>query len=121
ISSGVNIAPFGFLPGGLLLAWGLYHYRAWDIHTLADRSILANIQDALITLDIDLHIVDTNPAARILFPQALAGQAAQDILPPDWLVNFAPAQERQIEVTRSVGQKLATYDLRFLPVYGRFQ
>lgn len=117
----IDASPFAFLPAGIMLAWGLFYYRAWDIHIVAHHSIIQNIHDGLITLDPDQRIVDTNPAVRALFPRAITGKPIEDALPADWLADFSPQEERVIEITRSEAQGTAHYELRFLPVYSRWR
>jgi len=46
-----DFTPYGFVVGGLALAWGAYRFRLLDITPIAYETIIENMADGLIVLD----------------------------------------------------------------------
>jgi|GEM_PF-1709018 len=58
-----DIAPFSFAVGNLIVAWGLFRFRLFDIVPIARERIIENMSDPVIILDARNRVVDANPAA----------------------------------------------------------
>lgn len=52
---------------GLVIAWGIFSFRLFDIIPVARDNIIENMADGLIVLDAQNRIVDMNPAAQQIF------------------------------------------------------
>ncbi len=77
-----DISPAVFALSGLIVAWGLFRFRLFDIMPVARAQVVEGMEHGLIVLDGQDRVVDINPAARRLLgpkitDQAL-GQAAAD-------------------------------------------
>ncbi|MCD4741782.1 MAG: PAS domain S-box protein [Desulfobacteraceae bacterium] len=71
-----------FIPTGILLAWGLFRYRLFNIMPVARDTIFENINDGVIVLDVQDRIIDLNIAARKIFnlvPTKVIGREAEEI------------------------------------------
>ncbi|WP_151191821.1 histidine kinase N-terminal 7TM domain-containing protein [Desulfotomaculum copahuensis] len=71
-----------FSISGLIIAWGLFRYRLFDIVPAARDRVIEEMADGLIVLDIRERVVDLNPAARRitgLAPGRGAGRTAADL------------------------------------------
>jgi PAS domain S-box-containing protein len=61
-----DITPFTFAIGNLIVAWGLFRYRLFDIVPLAWDKVIENMTDAVVVLNDQRRVVNLNPAARML-------------------------------------------------------
>ncbi len=78
-----DITPFTFGLSNLVLAWGLFRYRTFDVRPVARDTVLENILEAVILLDDRQVVVDLNAAARRLF-------ASHDVMGQPFARAFAP-------------------------------
>lgn len=60
----VDISPAIFCVCGLVIAWGLFRYRLFNLMPVARSSVIDSMDDGVIVLDTRHRIVDMNPAAR---------------------------------------------------------
>ena len=58
-----DISPFSLAIGNLIVAWGLFRYRLFDIVPIARERIVENMKDPVLVLDNRNRIVDINSAA----------------------------------------------------------
>ncbi|MFO7585923.1 MAG: PAS domain S-box protein [Anaerolineales bacterium] len=66
----LDLTPLSFTISGLALTFGVFRYGLMDVLPAARDAIIENLRDGVIVLDIQLRIVDLNPAAeRILDTQ----------------------------------------------------
>lgn len=65
---GLDLTPVGFAASGTALLWGFYRHRLLGLVPIARDLVVDSMDDAVIVLDAQRHIVDFNPAA-----QAVAG------------------------------------------------
>ncbi|QLH84251.1 histidine kinase N-terminal 7TM domain-containing protein [Halosimplex pelagicum] len=78
-----DLTPFGLVGSGLLLSWALYRAEFLDIVPVARQVAMAEMQDAVVTLDDEDRVVDCNRAARTRFdiPRSYAGDPVERFLP----------------------------------------
>ncbi|WP_436929723.1 histidine kinase N-terminal 7TM domain-containing protein [Halosimplex halobium] len=78
-----DLTPFGLVGSGLLLSWALYRAEFLDIVPVARQVAMAEMQDAVVTLDDEDRVVDCNRAARTQFdiPRSYAGDPVDRYLP----------------------------------------
>jgi len=78
-----DLTPFGLVGSGLLLSWALYRVEFLDIVPVARQAAMAEMQDAVVTLDDENRIVDCNRAARSRFdiPPSYAGDPVGTYFP----------------------------------------
>jgi len=78
-----DLTPFGLVGSGLLLSWALYRAEFLDIVPVARQAAMAEMQDAVVTLDDEDRIVDCNRAARAQFdiPRSYAGDSVGTYFP----------------------------------------
>jgi len=62
-----DVSPFGYLLSAILLALVLFRGRFLDVVTVARRTAMGQMDDAMVTLDAQDRVVDANVAARDLF------------------------------------------------------
>jgi PAS domain S-box-containing protein len=67
-----DTTPITFAIGNLLIAWGLFRFRLFDLTPVAREVVVENMADAVFVLDEQNRLVDMNPAGRALFAPAAA-------------------------------------------------
>ena len=111
ITAGIRVGfqsdptPLAFALGNLVVAWGLYRYRLFELVPLARESIVESMRDGVIVLDQNNVVVDVNPAVRELLGRKgsrLVGKSAEAALAP-WpkLLNAIannPAEPFEMEI-----------------------
>jgi PAS domain S-box-containing protein len=122
ITSQRDIAPFSFALGNLVVAWGLFRYRLFDIVPIARERVLENMADQVIVLDAQERVIDINQAAlRTL------GKKSSDIVgKPSSIVfsqwtelveRFRGINEVTTEVEAVVRGQTVYYELNISPIY----
>jgi PAS domain S-box-containing protein len=74
--------PFAFAFSNLVVTWGLFHYRIFDLMPIAREVVMENMRDIVIVVDQQQRIVDLNPAAGTLLNGPLRqaiGQPAPNV------------------------------------------
>ena len=112
---GFNITPVTQVFMGLIIAWGIFYYKAFDMVPIARSKLIADMKDGMMALDIQNLIVDINPAAEQmtgLAAKTILGKPAKEVFAswPDLINRFKDVEEDQKEIT--VGEKPNYYDLR---------
>lgn len=62
-----DLTPVAAGVSGLIIAWGIFRYRLFDIVPVARENIIENMEDGLIVLDAKNRIADMNRTAKIIF------------------------------------------------------
>lgn len=123
VATGVHdLAPLGYSLGGLVLAWGLFRYRLFDIVPVARDKVIENMIDGVLVLDTQGRIVDANPTMLQLIGRSagqVVGQPVEQILAgqPDLVERYRDLPEAQTQITVGEGQALRTFDLRISTLY----
>lgn len=72
--------------GNLVIAWGLFHFRLFDIVPVARDRLVERMQDGVLVLDTQQRLIDLNPAALNYLDHSgnnIVGKQAEDII-PNW-------------------------------------
>ncbi|HEU4557995.1 MAG TPA: PAS domain S-box protein [Longimicrobium sp.] len=99
-----DLTPLTFGLANLLVAWGLFRRRLFDVGPVARHVVVESLGDAVYVLDAAARVVDLNPAARAALGGAAAaalGRPAAEVLPlaPGQL----PAAGERVEVETGTG------------------
>ncbi len=108
-----DIAPATFAPSGLLVAWGLFRYRLFNVTPVARATVIELMEEGVIVLNAQGQIVDINPAAQQVLGVSMAqvgGQHAGEVFGAwEALASLCEApQERRLESERA-GRHYALY------------
>lgn len=57
-----DITPVFFGPAGLIIAWGIYRYKLFDLIPIARATVMENMDTGVIVLDLQDRVLDINPA-----------------------------------------------------------
>jgi signal transduction histidine kinase len=64
LSPGLDFTPVGFAASGASLLWGFYRHRLFGLVPIARDLVVESMDEAVIVLDSQRHVVDFNPAAE---------------------------------------------------------
>ena len=86
----VDLTSLSFATSGILIVWGLYYHKFLDIIPIARDTLIENMRDGIIVVDLKNRIVDINPAAEIIINHSfedVIGQPTTQILAEisDWI------------------------------------
>ncbi|HEX5871136.1 MAG TPA: EAL domain-containing protein, partial [Longimicrobium sp.] len=79
-----DLSPWTFAVGNLVIAWGLFRRRLFDVVPVARHAVVESLADAVFVLDAAGRVVDLNPAARRAAGAsdgAALGRPAAEVLP----------------------------------------
>ena len=119
-----DLAPAMLSLSGIVVAFGLFRFRLFDIGPIARDKVIDSMDDGMVALDAQGRIVDLNPAVERLLgiaaPQAV-GRLAEELFSP-WpgLVELClDSAVTHIELTLAGEGGARCYDLRISPLAGR--
>jgi len=117
---GDNLASTMFVVSGALTIWALLRFRMFDVTPIARHIVMETIDDPVIVLDVQNHIVDFNHAAQAacgLSPRLIG--ATPDKLPPEWgalFQRYPDCLAHKEEVTLESAANRRVYDLTISPI-----
>jgi|GEM_PF-2142237 len=119
-----DTTPFAFALSNLVLVWGLFRYQLFDIVPIARDTLVENMRDAVIVLDVQGRVVDLNPVTQRLIGRPLSqviGQRAGLVFAnwPDLVEKYRDVQEARSEMTVQVGEKRYHVEMNLTPLYDR--
>lgn len=59
-----DITPLFFGPAGLIIAWGVFRYKLFDVIPVARATVIENMDAGVMVLDLQNRVLDINPALR---------------------------------------------------------
>lgn len=122
-----DITPIAFAISNVIVAWGLFRYRLFDLVPIARDKVFENIPQAVIVLDMPLRVVDVNPAGVLLIGQEKKGAIGRDVR--EVLAPWSHVLERYLPFTGAVadefelgeGAERRFFALSITPIFGRDQ
>jgi PAS domain S-box-containing protein len=118
----LDLTPLGYSLGGLVLAWGLFRYRLFDIVPVARDKVIENMIDGVLVLDPQGRIVDANPAMLQLIGRSageVVGRPVAHVLTGqlDLVERYRDVREARTQITVGEGELQRYFDLRISPLY----
>lgn len=119
-----DLTPFGLIGSGVLLSWALYRVGFLDVVPVAREVAMANMGDAVVTLDGEDRVIDCNHAAEALFdpPADYVGRPAAEFfeqMPDELLARYADAEDVDTEFSASIDGEERHFSLSISPVRER--
>jgi two-component system cell cycle sensor histidine kinase/response regulator CckA len=125
-----DLTPLTFIVSNLLIFWGLFRYRLFDVVPVARETVIESLPDSVYIIDANNRLVDLNPIAAQLIGQPssqLIGRSVESVFAP-WRELLGPylditgvtLHELAVEVERGLRQ----IELRIQPIYdqrGRYR
>lgn len=102
-----DLTPIAFTISGIVFMWGILRYRLLDIVPIARDTVIHNMDDGVIIVDNDMHIIDLNPTASTLI-----GRPVRDLIgaPADQVIEWWPSYLSQISQSNTA--TLAVIELK---------
>jgi diguanylate cyclase (GGDEF)-like protein/PAS domain S-box-containing protein len=99
-----DLTPWTFALGNLVIAWGLFRRRLFDVVPVARHAVVESLSDAVYVLDAAGRVVDLNPAARRAGtgPDGALGRPAGEVLP------LPPEVVARLHQNGAAGMEVAT-------------
>jgi len=122
ISIPLDLAPLSFTIVGLVVAWGIFRFRLFDIVPVARSAVVDSISGGVIALDLQGRVVDVNPAAQKILARSaseIVGQPLGRLLAdrPDLIEQYRSATEAEAEITLGKGDARRDYELHISPLH----
>jgi PAS domain S-box-containing protein len=118
----VDTTPFGYLVVFPIVAWALYRARFLDVLPVARRTVLEEMQDAVVILDEDDQVVDFNGAAAALLDlsRGSIGRTAAAVFDQyqDTAQQFADAEQVETEIALEDDGSERQFHLTISPLGG---
>ncbi|MBN2394556.1 MAG: PAS domain-containing protein [Anaerolineae bacterium] len=117
--------PFAFLVMGMILTWGLFRLRLFDLKPVAHATVIQTMSDGVLVLDDQERIIDLNPAMQHILQQqdfgALVGQVLSDVLPAweDAALALPTQTATEADIALTIAEQPYTYNLRLSPLADR--
>lgn len=121
---GVDLTPAAFSITGLAVIWGMLGFSLFDLTPIARETIIEQMRDGVIVLDMRDRVVDVNPAAGRLLGKdggQAPGLSAGDTFSrwPQIADLLGELDETQQDVTLGEGDDARVMDMRVIPLSDR--
>ena len=117
----LNITPLLFLPAGLGIAWAIVRYRLLEILPLEHLTVLKNMKDGIIVLNLNRRVLYINPLVEKLIGRLetdVIGQPLNYISQEygETLASLLTGAEHQAEIMIGSGKQAQVFEVTVSPV-----
>lgn len=121
---GHDITPAVVGLAGVVVAWGLFRYRLFEVAPIARATVIENIDDGVIVLDTQDRVVDVNAVAQQIIGSAspfLIGQPVKQVLDvwPHLTERYQDATFTVSEIALGEGESQRNLEARLSPLVDR--
>lgn len=120
----LDTTPLGLMITGLILSWGLFRFKIFDLAPVAKESVFDSIRDGAVVLDPQDRIVDFNPAAKRALPELsdraygrVFGDAVQ--AHPEFGALFEPRGREEADIQIAEAETSRFYHALLSPILNR--
>jgi PAS domain S-box-containing protein len=112
-----------YIAGNVLIAYGFFRHRVYDVAAIARQRLLESLSDAVCIVDNDFRVVEVNRASLALVRPALTdyiGRGLDEVYPlyRDSLARIRHLQHHTSEDDYMLNGQMRTLDFRVQPIYG---
>lgn len=120
----IDLTLLAFTATGVILTWGLFRFKLFDIVPVARAAIVERMSDGVMVLDAQNRVVDMNQAARRILglsaTQAVGRKVTELFADRPGLVSFFQRMtEAQIEIALGEEGRRHDYETRLSPLTSR--
>jgi signal transduction histidine kinase len=123
VDTPLDLTALGFVLSVPILSWGIYRVELLDIAPVARKTVMAEMDDAVVTLDPDNRVLDCNRVARDLFDigddEDYFGMPAHvffSSLPAETLERFENVDDIETEVQVPIDDEQHYFSLSISPI-----
>ncbi len=74
-----DITPLFFGPAGLIIAWGIFRYKLFDVIPVARATVIENMNAGVMVLDLQDRVLDINPAFKKIVDYTIPKTSARTV------------------------------------------
>jgi PAS domain S-box-containing protein len=117
-----DTTPFWFAISNVIVWWGLYHYRLFDLTPIAREKLIEQLGDVVVVVDTNNRVVDLNRAAQLIVGnprQNIIGKTLMEVFPQqiDLIQRFSEIDQISTELEIPGLMGTTYYDLKITPLY----
>jgi PAS domain S-box-containing protein len=116
----IDPAPISFIIAGIFIAYALFKYQLFQVAPVAHETTIQEMDDAVVILNSEGGVAETNPAARDLFrtENSPAGKSMQEFFGtyPALVEELENAYDLQTEIVIRVDGGDRHFDLNVTPI-----
>ena len=118
----LDLGPFAFTGSAIILGWGIFRFRLFDMVPVARSLVVDNMSIAMFVLDQHDRVVDANPAALVMINSegsSINGLTADQVFGrwPETLAQFAGVFEITEEISVPVGDARQYLKVQISPIH----
>lgn len=98
---GFDISPVSFSISGVIIGWGIFHFRLFDLVPVARATVIEKMGSGIIVIDKMQRIIDINPQAREMLKVPNQVNIGQSLLSISSELNKLIPGERQDSLTQT--------------------
>ena len=129
---GINVlpqrdsTPISFAMGNLVVAWGLFRYRLFDLAPIARDHVLEKMKDAIVVLDASNRVVDINQAGTTSIQMErtrVIGLPAQQVF-SEWIglvEKLIASPDGKLEASANVWGEMQTFEIVITSIFDQKQ
>jgi diguanylate cyclase (GGDEF)-like protein/PAS domain S-box-containing protein len=111
----VDLTPFAFAVSGLVIVWGIFRYRLFNIIPIARDYIIESLKEGVIVIDSEKKLGDINSATRQIFgwDDSALGRPIASLLEdwPDILNQYLSNDIARREIVHGSGDNKLYYEI----------
>lgn len=117
-----DATPITFAIGNLIVVWGLFRFQILDVAPVGRDTVIENLSDPVVVLDLQDRVVDINPATETLIAKSssqVIGQPARQVFAAwhELFDHFENMNETRIEVSLHANGARRRYELHMSPIH----
>lgn len=117
-----DITPMTYAIGNLIIAWGLFRYRLFDILPVARDTVVENLIDPVVVMDLQNRVIDLNRSALQRLGKKVSdviGRPAGEVYDawPDLVQRFEHVREGKSEIKLQDGENMIDYEVGISPLH----
>ena len=117
----LDLTALAFNVSGLIFSWGIFRLQFFQIGPVARRTVVDNMSDGMIVLDLQNHIIDFNLAATAILEKKSAemvGESLDQFLEngPELITQFSRSNQEGGKVVLDIQEKQKWYEVHVSPV-----
>jgi len=122
----LDLTPSSFVVSGIIFAWGIFRLHLFKIGPVARRTVVENMSDGMIVLNLENQIMDVNSAAVTILGKETADIMEQSIEPllnngPDLVAQFEKPGQDNGKIVLDIEEGQQWFEIQISPIRDAIQ
>lgn len=118
----LDMSPIAFALSGIIFAWGIFSLHLFDFGPVARRTVVDNMSDGMIVLNLQNQIMDANPAAKTILGTEMdnmMGRSIDQFLTngPDIIGQFDKLSQNNGEIVLDIQEQDQWFEIHISPIH----